>query len=146
MSKDKDKIPVIEKKIVELADQYEMKKIHKSAKEILTENTVDDEMDSKTVKQSAFEEGIKQLFTKDNLQMKTELSPPQITAMSRGRIFEGIYKIGVMNELIDNIQILSVSKGRKGRTELVALVRNSQDIEEIDSGMSGIAKLMGNRN
>ncbi len=131
----------VSRKIEDLEEKYEEK--HKTAFEMLTGNNVDDEEEGKSVKQTAFEEGMKQLFSKNNLQMKTELSAPLILAMSRGRIFADHYKSKYMNSFIDNIQILSVSKGRKGRQELVALVRNSQDIEEIDSGMTGVAKLMG---
>lgn len=143
--------PVI-RKVGDLVKTYEDKtknenfeiKENKSALSILTENTVENEEDLKTVKQTAFEEGMKQLFDKENLQMKTELSSPLILAMARGRIFASHYKSAVMDNFIDLIQVLSISKGRKGRQELVALVRNSQDIEEVNaSGMTGIQKLMG---
>ena len=143
----------IEKKVDELEKLYEKRleekdinddNERKSAFEILKENNLD-EIEGKSVKQTAFEEGINQLFSNENLQMKTELSAPLILAMSRGRIYAEHYHSKYMNDFIDNIQILSVSKGRKGRQELVSLVRNSQDIEELDSGMTSIAKMMGTR-
>ena len=139
----------VEKHIDKLEKVYEEKEKKKedqknlSAFDIITNNTVD-EMEVKSVKQNAFEEGIKQLFDTKNLRMKTDLSAPLILAMARGEIFVDIYKSRNMANFINSIQTLNVSKGRKGRSELVALVRNSQDIEgEVDTGMTGIAKLMG---
>ena len=64
----------VENKVDELVVKYENKKHVKSSLDVVIDNNVDDEeLDSKSVKQHAFEEGIRQLFTKDNLQMKTEL-------------------------------------------------------------------------
>jgi len=135
----------LENQVEKLEKKYEEKEEikNKSAFDMITNNTVD-EMDVKSVKQSAFEEGMKQLFDTKNLQMKTELTAPLILAMARGEIFVDIYKSKNMANFIKVIQTLNVSKGRKGRSELVALVRNSQDVEgEVDTGMTGLAKLMG---
>lgn len=93
---------------------------------------------------SAMEKGIDLLFTEDNIGMKTELSAPLILAMSRGRIFQKHFHSKVMKNFIDNIQVLSISKGRKGRQELVTLLKNSQEYGEMeDNNMGGIAKLLG---
>ena len=90
---------------------------------------------SKTIKEGATEEALKQIFTKDNIEMKTDLSAQLILAMSRGLIFSDKYEVGnevdkVMYNFIKNIQVLSVSKGRKGRQEFVALIRNSQEVPD----------------
>ena len=140
----------------ELGEKFEEKQEAKTSLEKIEEKQeakssleklikVSDETDDKSIKETAFEEGIQQLFTKDNLEMKTDLSPPLILAMSRGRIYQKYFHSKIMGDFIDNVMILSVSKGRKGRQELVALVRNSQETEFYGGGtdMSNFNKLVG---
>lgn len=134
----------IEKQVDKLVDKYHERKVEEpSSFQKFTKR--DDEVDDKSLKETATDEGLKQLFTKDNLEMKTELSAPLILAMSRGLIYRDYFKSKVMGDFINNIQLLSVSKGRKGRQEYVALVRNSQESEMFGGSpdMSSFAKLIG---
>ena len=131
------------KKVDKLKDKYEEREEQKSSFSKLT--NVVEEVEEKTIKDTAMEEGIKQLFTTENLEMKTELSAPLVLHMARGKIFEKYFHSKVMGDFINNIQVLSVSKGRKGRQEFVSLVRNSQEFSSFDEGdsMRGIARVLG---
>lgn len=84
-----------------------------------------------TIKGTAVEEAIKMLYERENIEMRTDLSPPMILAMSRGDVFVKLFKSDVMNSFMESVKVLSVSKGRKGRGELVSLVRNAQEIEDV---------------
>lgn len=96
------------------------------------------------VRETALEEGMRQLYIKENIEMKTELSAPLVLHMARGMVYVDTFKSKVMKNFMDNIQILSISKGRKGRQELVALVRNSQEGGYGSSDeLQGFSKLMG---
>jgi len=129
----------LKNKVEELAEKFEGKTSFAS----LT-NVKEEIIKETDVRETALEEGMRQLYIKENLEMKTELSAPLILAMSRGMTFVDRFKSNVMKKFIENIQVLSVSKGRKGRQELVALVRNSQEADfGYEQNMGSFAKLIG---
>ena len=143
----------VEKKVEELADVYEEKKELEELKndkrtslEKLTE--VREEEIEKSIRDTAIEEGLEQLFNRDNIGMKTELSDPLILHMSRGIIFKKKYKSKAMGDFIEEIMSLSVSKARQGRKEYVSLVKSSQDDEMFSEGndMTAFSKLLGLKN
>lgn len=117
----------------------------KSAKEQLLEKPKQDiEPENHSVVETALEEGLRMMFEPENIEMRSDVSPPLILAMSRGEIYVDRFKSKVMDKFMTAILVRSVSKGRKGRGELVALVRNSQDVyEEPNDMMTAMAKVMG---
>lgn len=136
---------VVEKKVDDLEKKYEE---HKKESEKSSFNTLTDireEPSSESdVRDTALEEGMRQLYIKENIEMKTDLSAPLILHMARGKIYVDTFKSKVMKDFIDNIQILSISKGRKGRQELVALVRNSQEgAYDPNIDINAFSKVMG---
>ena len=100
-------------------------------------------IEDKTIRETASEEAMRMMFEKKDIEMRTDLSPPMILAMSRGEIFSDMFDSKIMRSFIRYIQVTSVSKNRKGRGELVALVRNSQDIMEEGSDLGSLARVLG---
>ena len=86
--------------------------------------------EKQTIKERTVDEVLNQIFSVDNLAMKTDLNPQLILAMSRGLIYADKFKSKTMTNFINNLQVLSISKGRKGRQELVAVIRNSQEVPD----------------
>lgn len=123
-----------------------MEKENKTSQKMLLEQEISTEEKDRTIRESAAEEAMRMMFEEEGIEMRTDLSPPMILAMSRGEIFVDIFKSKVMKNFINKIQVLSVSKTRKGRGELVALVRNSQDIIEEPTDLTSVAKLFGKTN
>ena len=120
-----------------------MEKREETSFEKITKVTPEESFD-KNIRDTAMEEGLKQLFTMDNIEMKTDLSRPLILAMSRGDIYADLYHSSTMRRFIKIIEKRSVSNARKGRGELVSLVRNSQDVMDYDMGSLGaMAKVLG---
>ena len=78
-------------------------------------------------KESVLEITLKELFSFEKLEMKSDLSQDLILAMARGKVFTGKFHSKELDNLMDYILKLSVSKDRKGRVEMVDLARNSQD-------------------
>ena len=116
----------------------------KTAKDQLLEKPiVIKEEDNLSVKETSLEEGLRMMFEPENIEMRSDISPPMVLAMSRGEIYVDRFNSKVMDKFMKAILIRSVSKGRKGRAELVALVRNSQDTYEEGIDMSAFAKVMG---
>ena len=120
-----------------------MEKELKTAKDQLLEKPIENFDDDKSIKETALEEGLRMMFEPEDIEMRTDLSPPMILAMSRGSVYVDRFKSDVMKNFINKIQVLSVSKQRKGRGELVALVRNSQDAFEEPNDFSALAKVLG---
>lgn len=116
----------------------------KTAKDQLLEKPIEIKEESMSVSETALEEGLRMMFEPENIEMRSDVSPPMVLAMSRGAIYVDRFKSKVMDNFMKEILIRSVSKGRKGRGELVALVRNSQDAYEEPNDMaSAFAKVMG---
>lgn len=78
-------------------------------------------------RETVLEVTLKELFSFDKLEMKSDLSQDLILAMSRGKVFVDKFHSKELNNLMDYILKLSVSKDRKGRVEMVDLARNTQD-------------------
>lgn len=89
------------------------------------------EQDSQQV---TMEKALDELFSKKQIELKSDISQRQVIALARGLIFAKKYKSKNMEGLINNILELSVSKKRKGRQEFVKVVQsgnNNQDQEDV---------------
>jgi hypothetical protein len=60
---------------------------------------------------------IDEIYSKKNIEVKTDLSIRQIMAISKGLLFADRYKCKIMRDFCNKIMILSVSKDRKSRKE-----------------------------
>ena len=94
-------------------------------------------------KDSTLEIALKQLFSFEKLEMKSDLSQDLILAMSRGKVFVDKFHSKELNNLMDYILKLSVSKDRKGREEMVELTKNTQDPMD-DNGDSSMLRRLFN--
>ena len=94
-------------------------------------------------KETVLEVTLKELFSYDKLEMKSDLSQDLILAMSRGKVISKKFKCPELDNLMDNILKLSVSKDRKGREEMVELARNSIDPMD-DNGSESMFKRLFN--
>lgn len=140
----------MEKEIINSQDQLLSKeKEHKnkefvsSQDHLLFKNNTE-EKEEKNIKENAFEEAMLRMFEDKNIEMTSDVNKPLILAMSRGDIFAKRFNSEVLAYFMKRILIRSVSNGRKGRGELVALVRNSQDVyEEPSRDLSALARVLG---
>ena len=111
-----------------------------SSLKILVETPKEENTDPK---ESVLEITLKQLFSTDKLEMKSDLSQDLILAMSRGKVFVDKFQSTELDNLINYILKLSVSKDRKGRIEMVDLARNMQDPLD-DNGESSMFRRLFN--
>lgn len=80
----------------------------------------------------SLERALEELFSKKDIQLKTDLSQRQIIALSRGLIFAKKYNCNSMRSLINHVMELSVSKNRQGRGELVSLMQSANNDDEVE--------------
>lgn len=104
---------------------------------------VEEEVNEKSIRETSSEEAIRLMFDRKDIEMRTDLSTNLILNMARGDIFVETFKSEKMDKFIKALCIRFVSKGRKGRSELVSLVRNSQDIMEEDPRATALGRLLG---
>jgi len=81
---------------------------------------------------------MEEIFSNDNLEMKTDLTQKQINAMTKGLLFAKEFKNNLMRDLVNKMMRLLVSKGRKGRAEFIQMTQqiNNQAPQQNE----GIAK------
>lgn len=65
------------------------------------------------------ESDLKELFSNENIEKKTDLSNNQVLAMTKARIFADRYDNDIIKDFIQAYSTFAVSKERKGRTEFV---------------------------
>lgn len=75
---------------------------------------------------------VKELFSNDNLLMKTDLSGPAIPIMARLLTLAYKYKAEGMKSFLWSYLKLRVSKDRNGRNDIVALALRRQGMREDD--------------
>ena len=73
---------------------------------------------------------IDEVFSKKDIEVKTDLNTNLINQITRGKIYASKYKCSIMEELCNNIMILSVSKDRKGRKEFTEISKSIHSTEE----------------
>ncbi len=61
----------------------------------------------------------KEIYSKKDIQLKTELNMSQIMSFSKAILFADRYKNPILPKWVKNMMELLVSKGRSGRKELV---------------------------
>lgn len=85
---------------------------------------------------------LKQGFTKDNIEMKTDLSKQAIKAISKGLMHAHIFQDETLRLLAETVMVLNVSKERKGRQELTELSRVANDSES-NNQETVLSRLLG---
>lgn len=87
---------------------------------------------------------LKQGFTDDNLEMKTDLTKKGIRAIAKAKMHATIFQDEAVETLCNIVMTLNISKDRKGRQELTELTRMAS-VDDPTSGGSGmINRLLGN--
>jgi len=79
----------------------------------------------------------KELFTEDNIDMKTEMEDREINAFSRGEFIKEIFGLDSLGVFINKFERLRVSKKREGRKEFVQCVKG----QEKEDGIGNLASL-----
>lgn len=85
---------------------------------------------------------IKQGFTTDNIEMKSDLSKQAIKAIAKGLMHAQIFNDSTLGDLARTVMVLNVSKERKGRQELTEISRMMNNQEE-DGQQTVLNRLLG---
>ncbi len=86
---------------------------------------------------------LKQGFTKENIEMKTDLSKSAIRAIAKAKMHATLFGDQTVDLLCDLVMTLNISKDRKGRGELTELTR-MVSVENETGGNSGmLSRLLG---
>ena len=64
------------------------------------------------------------IYSKDDVEVKTDINSPQIIALTKGKIFADRYNCSIMQSLCQNIMTLSISKNRQSRKEFTEISKS----------------------
>lgn len=81
---------------------------------------------------------VKELFTQENIKVKTELSKDEISIISRLELQASMTQNFFLTKVLKELEILRVSKDRKSRSEFV---QSFSGIKEAQSGVTAFGKL-----
>ena len=100
------------------------------------------ESDDRSKSEIKLEFLLKQGFTRENIEMKTDLTKQAIKAIAKGLMHSSIFSDNAMQQLCDIVMVLNVSKERKGRQELTELSRMINDNPENEQ-QTVLSRLLG---
>jgi len=86
---------------------------------------------------------LKQGFTKENIEMKTDLTKSAIRAIAKAKMHATIFSDQTVDLLCDLVMVLNISKDRKGRSELTELTRMVATDQEIGNNTGMLSRLLG---
>lgn len=95
---------------------------------LMLSNDNDSSNNDKTNKQELLLKVIDQLFSTDNIDVKTEYNDRQIVALTKAEIFAIKYNSDVLKRVVKLIPLKSVSKSRGSRKEVVAITQALNNI------------------
>ena len=75
---------------------------------------------------------IAEVFSKTDVEVKTDLTERQIVHFSRGKIYADIYDVPLMSMLVDHLAIYSISKNRKSRKEFTEVAKSFNNYGGVD--------------
>jgi hypothetical protein len=90
------------------------------------------ELEQENRKDMWMQEVSKQIFSTDNIEVKTDLTTSQINALAKGHLFAETYGVSLMANLCNRIEVLLVSKDRKGRKEFTEIAKTFNNESELD--------------
>jgi signal transduction histidine kinase len=113
-----------------------------SVNDLLFSQPETEQVDERSKSEIRMEYLIKQGFSKDNIEMKTDLTSQAIKAISKGLLHASIFSDSTIKQLCDTVMVLNVSKNRKGRQELTELTRVANDTVN-DEQQTALSRLLG---
>ena len=67
---------------------------------------------------------IKEMIGTENIKMKTDLTDNLIVGLTKGSIYANMFSSNIMQQLVDNVSYYRVSKGGKGRSQIVDMAKS----------------------
>lgn len=84
-----------------------------------------------------------QLFSRADIELKTDINTNQINALSRGLLFGEKYNCQLMTDLCNKIMLLSVSKNRKSRGEFTDISKARATDIDLDTNTPKMKDRLG---
>ena len=83
------------------------------------------------------------IYSADNIELKTDLTPPLILAITKMQMYSEFYKIPVAEQIVQKFMKLCLSKNRQSRKEFTEISRSAtqQELQDTDRGI--LARLKG---
>lgn len=86
---------------------------------------------------------VEEVFSVNNIDMKTDLNQRQINAITKGKLFASQFNCEIMMNLCNLHETLLISKSRAGRKEFIELTKSITGSSEYDNIPSIKERLLG---
>jgi len=80
-----------------------------------------------------FSKSLKEMFSEENIKMKTDLTPKQICKLNIIREWAEYYDIPLLTHLYNRFIALRVSKDRQGRHEAVTMTQQIMQLKRLEA-------------
>ena len=87
---------------------------------------------------------IDEVFSKEDIEVKTDLNNQQIVAFSKGKLYSDRFKSPLIGKLVDHLAIYSVSKDRKSRKEFTEISKALNSMTNDEENPRIRDRLLGN--
>ena len=78
-------------------------------------------------------EMFKMIYSKDDIEVKTDLTSPQVLAITKLGVYANTFGIEIVNTIARTFMELSVSKNRLGRKEFTEISKAAQQQQAVES-------------
>ena len=129
---EKEEVKVEEKEEVKVEDKED--EIPQEVKDII-------EGEKSSIGENVTTEILGQIYSKENLSMKTDLTRKSAVTISKGRIIAQHFKCDVLDDFIDEVLEHLISNKRLGRVEMVDTIKNSQESYIDEEPKSNVGKI-----
>jgi len=86
---------------------------------------------------------VDEVFSVNNIDMKTDLNQRQINAITKGKLFASQFNCEIMMNLCNLHETLLISKSRAGRKEFIELTKSITSSDQFDGVPSIKERLLG---
>ena len=86
---------------------------------------------------------VDEVFSVNNIDMKTDLNQRQINAITKGKLFANQFNCQIMMDLCNLHETLLISKSRAGRKEFIELTKSITSSDQFDGVPSIKERLLG---
>lgn len=118
-------------------------KVTKKVNSFLFTPEQNNNLDTEDFNDKHLEKIIEEIYSTDNIEVKTDLNENEIRAITKGQLYAEKYKCNIVDNLCNKLMILKVSNKRMGRKEFKEISQSMQPSYPEEQTMSIPQRLFG---
>ena len=95
----------------------------------------DDNTSNVSLKDQNFAKLLEEIYSVNNIDIKTDLSQRQVNAITKGKLFATTFNCDIMMNLCNLHETLLISKNRAGRKEFIEMSKSVTNTDQEESSI-----------